>query len=101
MHIVDRRACARCELSQARERARARKERARAAHVTHTLGVAQRRERAHVVPPLPRSAGNAHSAVCNRNDRRGNDRRRMGVLAKARDNFRQPNAVSLVGDDWQ
>ncbi len=34
---------------------------------------------------MPSSAGNAHGAACNRNDRGGDDRK-MGVLAKARDN---------------
>jgi hypothetical protein len=34
---------------------------------------------------VPSSAGNAHGAACNRNNRGGNDRK-MGVLAKARDN---------------
>ena len=51
----------------------------------HTRGAAQRRERARA---RPRSAGNALGAACTRNNRRGNDRRRMGVLAKARDKFR-------------
>ena len=34
---------------------------------------------------VPRRAGNACGAACNRYEKGRNDRRRMGILAKARD----------------
>ena len=50
---------------------------------------------------VPHSAGNAHGAACNRNNRVCYDRKKMRVLAKARNKFGQPDAASLVCEDWQ
>ena len=51
---------------------------------------------------VPRRAGNARGAACNRNNRGRNDRRRMGILAKARDEpMRRETVVSGDGGRWQ
>ena len=51
---------------------------------------------------VPRRAGNARGAACNINDRGGNDRRRMGILTKARDEpMRRITEVSGDGGRWQ
>ena len=49
--------------------------------------VAPRKEGARAVPrcTVPRRTGNARGAACNRNERERNDRRRMEILAKVRD----------------
>ena len=58
---------------------------------------APRKEGARAVPrrAVPRRAGNARGAACNRNERERNDKRRMEILAKARDEPMRRGAATV------
>ena len=58
---------------------------------------APRKEGACAVPrrAVPRRAGNACGAACNRSERERNDRRRMEILAKVRDEPMRRGAATV------